>query len=126
MPLYDYECATCKRDFEAVRRIADRKVAPCPACGNQGRIIPPHGRGPGIISFREGWYRDIDYNPIYIKTPQELRNECDKRHVYSHYLENSTFRTSPGPDPDRESCPEQFGGYYRDGVGDVQEEIEKA
>jgi putative FmdB family regulatory protein len=110
MPLYDYECAACSRDFEAVRSIAERKAAPCPYCGNLGHIIPPQGRGPGITVFRAGWYNDFDYNPIYIGSPQELRDECDKRHVYSHYLEDSIFKTSPGPDPDRETCPEQFGG----------------
>jgi putative FmdB family regulatory protein len=115
MPLYDYECAACKRDFEAVRSIADRKAAPCPTCGTAGHLIPPQGRGPGITLFRPGYYRDLDYHPVYVETPQELRNECDKRHVYSHYLENSVFKTSPGPDPDRETCPEQFGGHPGEG-----------
>jgi putative FmdB family regulatory protein len=39
MPLYDYGCEPCGLDFEATKRIADRRVAPCPQCGEWAKQI---------------------------------------------------------------------------------------
>ena len=33
MPLYEYRCAGCGHEFEALVRVADADQAGCPACG---------------------------------------------------------------------------------------------
>jgi putative FmdB family regulatory protein len=32
MPLYNYECDSCNRRFDAQRKIADRATCNCPSC----------------------------------------------------------------------------------------------
>lgn len=99
MPLYDYSCE-CGAEFEAQRTIAERAKAECPECGLSARKIIKPGKAPGASIFQPGWWRDIELRPLYINNPQELRDACDKNNSVSSYLENSTFRTSPGPDPE--------------------------
>lgn len=35
MPLYEYRCETCGRQFESYRRLTDEKEEACPACGGR-------------------------------------------------------------------------------------------
>lgn len=111
MPTYDYMCQDGCPDFTSVQRMADHSKADCPKCGLACRQIPPPpGYGPAVSTFRGGWFRDIASQPLYIETPQELRNACDANNSYSHQLEDSIYKTSPGPDPTPDTSPECFGG----------------
>lgn len=103
MPLYDYICPS-SHTWDEVRSIASRHEAKCPSCGKKGRLTVPR-KAPGATTFREGWYDHIAPDPIYCRTPQELREACDRNNARSVYLENSLFKTSPGEerDPIRES-----------------------
>jgi len=126
VPLYDYECSDCHNVFEKVSKIVDRHSASCSSCGGPARLLISQGRGPGASIFREGWYNDIDTEPIYCRTPQELRDACDKHNARSHYLENSIFRTSEGPDPDpdkRDEVRKDYGLKPLDPNSDIQGEI---
>lgn len=98
MPLYDYTCKPCLIDFDEVRRIDERHLAVCPKCGKKGELILVAGKGKGFSIFQPGWWHDIQAEPIYINSPQELRNACDRNNSYSHALENGLWKTSPGPD----------------------------
>jgi len=33
MPLYEYVCPSCGQRFEEIRKMDERKSAPCPKCG---------------------------------------------------------------------------------------------
>jgi len=39
MPLYKYKCTTCKKTFEEIKPISERKLAECPHCGGQGKML---------------------------------------------------------------------------------------
>ena len=39
MPLYEYRCDACQKDFEAFREAKARRKAPCPTCGRPGRKL---------------------------------------------------------------------------------------
>ena len=32
MPIYDYRCAACDHELEAIQKISDDKLVDCPAC----------------------------------------------------------------------------------------------
>jgi putative FmdB family regulatory protein len=100
MPLYDYECKPCKLEFEAQQKMADRKTCSCPNCGRRAKLFIKPGKAPGFAIFQPGWWRDISFEPLYINNPQELRDACDRNNSYSECLENGTWKTSPGPDPE--------------------------
>lgn len=59
MPTYDYECAGCGHEFEAIQSISGDRLKKCPKCGKMKlhRLI---GAGSGIIFKGTGFY-EIDY-----------------------------------------------------------------
>lgn len=54
MPLYEYECRTCGKRFEQIRRVAEADVAACPFCSGADvtKLLSP----PAIQFKGTGWY----------------------------------------------------------------------
>jgi putative FmdB family regulatory protein len=53
MPLYEYECNSCKKRFELRQKVTDDSVSICPSCGGSvRRVIHPVG----IIFKGSGFY----------------------------------------------------------------------
>ncbi len=59
MPTYQYECANCGHELEALQSMIDKKLKKCPECGKSTleRLI---GSGTGIIFKGSGFY-ETDY-----------------------------------------------------------------
>ena len=54
MPTYEYECSSCKENFEAFQSITAPPLSACPKCsGKVNRLI---GKGAGIIFKGPGFY----------------------------------------------------------------------
>jgi len=55
MPLYEYECAQCKRHTEKIQKFSDAEITICPHCGGPlVRVISA-----AAISFKGGgWFKD--------------------------------------------------------------------
>lgn len=55
MPIYEYTCRSCGRNFECMQRITEPPIAPCPRCGaTADRIISASS-----FSLKGGgWYKD--------------------------------------------------------------------
>ncbi|MDX1387155.1 MAG: zinc ribbon domain-containing protein [bacterium] len=74
MPVYEYECLDCGRQFEAIQSIKDKPLKTCTFCeGNVHRLISQ-------TSFAlkgRGWYQDGYSNPPPKKAP-ETKKEGDK------------------------------------------------
>ncbi len=109
MPLYCYVCERCDVEFESLARIDERHSQRCEKCGEKAKLVLPR-RAPGLTLFRPGWWRDLDYNPVYINNPQELRDYCDRGNKRVPYLEDGIFKTSPGPDASQEGARELLEG----------------
>ena len=55
MPIYEYRCKGCKKDFEVLQKITDEPLAACPTCGKQVKRLISQ------TSFAlkgGGWYKD--------------------------------------------------------------------
>lgn len=55
MPIYEYNCKSCKKHFEVLQKISDKPLATCPDCGK------PVKRLISQTSFTlkgGGWYKD--------------------------------------------------------------------
>jgi putative FmdB family regulatory protein len=53
MPIYEYECSTCKHRFERFQRFSDAALTECPECGAAvHRVI----HAAGIVFKGSGWY----------------------------------------------------------------------
>jgi putative FmdB family regulatory protein len=53
MPLYEYQCESCKQRFERIQRFVDPPVENCPACGGPVRKLLS---SPAIQFKGSGWY----------------------------------------------------------------------
>ena len=76
MPLYEYRCVHCDREFEEIRRVADRHSARCPSCGgDRPKLLICMVRA--AIKFPEGVYHGLPDEP-HISSKRQLREECKK------------------------------------------------
>lgn len=59
MPVYEYECKACGRDFEYQQRMSDPDKTTCEACGGAlERLISRTA-----FSLKGGgWYKAVSYN----------------------------------------------------------------
>lgn len=87
MPSYNYECEECDVFFTRFQTIEKRNTTVCPKCHDTATLRPPSP--PAIATFKPGWFQDIAPDPIYVETPKQLLQECEKHECYSSYLENS-------------------------------------
>lgn len=70
MPTYDFECAKCKKRFEAFQKMSDDPIKSCPSCGGKAhRLI---SAGSGIIFKGTGFY-ETDYKK---KKPSKDKPGC--------------------------------------------------
>ena len=54
MPTYEYECKSCRYDFDAFQSIKDEPLKVCPKCGKELRRLIQGGTG--IIFKGNGFY----------------------------------------------------------------------
>ena len=57
MPIYDYKCKACDKDYEYFHVNSEDKEAVCPHCGaKEAEKLPP--KKTEFILKGKGWYRD--------------------------------------------------------------------
>jgi putative FmdB family regulatory protein len=55
MPLYEYECTTCRKHTEKIQKFSDPEITVCPHCnGKLERVVS----APAIAFKGGGWYAD--------------------------------------------------------------------
>ena len=55
MPLYEYECTTCRKHTEKIQKFSDPEITVCPHCaGHLERVIS----APAVSFKGGGWYAD--------------------------------------------------------------------
>ena len=55
MPIYEYHCKACKKNFEVLQKITESPLAACPSCGKKVKRLISQ------TSFTlkgGGWYKD--------------------------------------------------------------------
>lgn len=88
MPTYDYKCPECGHESERVCKIAERNDQYCECCMTQMKQVHKAPNNANIF-FKEGWYEHIDFDPIYISSMKQLKDETSKRGQTSVYAEDS-------------------------------------
>jgi putative FmdB family regulatory protein len=83
VPLYDYICLECNREFEASQKVEDREKAMCD-CGslNTKLLITCNKRD----WFRPHWNEQLDITPVYVESKEHYRKECEKRGLMARCL----------------------------------------
>jgi putative FmdB family regulatory protein len=55
MPLYEYECTTCRKHTEKIQKFSDPEITACPYCGGKlERVLS----APAVSFKGGGWYAD--------------------------------------------------------------------
>ena len=83
MPLYDYECPSCKHKFEDIAKIKDRNNITCPICCTPAKLL--------MSAWKDDWFKpftseDFNGTPILVKSKQHYKDLCKQHGVYSRAL----------------------------------------
>lgn len=81
MPIYEFYCPTCDKSNERLLKI-EHEEQHCLVCGGLVRKIISV---PNPHFFREGYYPHLDIKPVYCSSKRQLKEECKKRGLTSHY-----------------------------------------
>jgi putative FmdB family regulatory protein len=56
MPIYEYQCAVCRHEFERLQKISEEPVKICPECGKEevDKLVSKSG----FVLKGGGWYKD--------------------------------------------------------------------
>lgn len=68
MPIYEYECLNCSKQFEVMQKFSDKPLRRCPACG--GRVHKLISRTSFILKGT-GWYATDYASPERKKAKRE-------------------------------------------------------
>lgn len=75
MPLYNYSCPNCKREWEAFASIKNRRVARCTKCGRIGELLISCSSRPVILNY---WSENLN---AHITGPAQKKRIMKERGV---------------------------------------------
>jgi len=83
MPLYDFKCLRCGKEFEGFSKMNDRLNIQC-SCGGGTEIL--------CSTVNKDWFRkhineDFDGTPIEVGSKGQLKELCKKHGVYARCLD---------------------------------------
>lgn len=99
MPFYTFQCRKCREEFEEFLWLSELETSSrsCPFCKSKKvEQTITKLKAPSVIPFRADFYPNLDLDPIYCDTPQQLYDEAKKRDLYVPYLESSIHRIKRG------------------------------
>lgn len=83
MPIYQYQCPECNREWENLLSVADRGTERCRDCHALATQV---FAAPAVHTWTPGYFYHLDTKPIYIESKEQLRDECKKRGKIAHCL----------------------------------------
>lgn len=95
MPVYQYHCSTCGKDFEASQRMSDPALTAC-ACGAEGTVQRLVGTGAGVI-FRGSGFYGTDYKSSGAKAEAAKAESAKEGAAATAPAPASTGHTCGGP-----------------------------
>lgn len=55
MPIYEYHCSSCGRDFEKLQKVSEPPTSTCPVCGKKTKRLISKS---SFALKGGGWYKD--------------------------------------------------------------------
>ena len=75
MPTYEYECLSCKYEFEAFQKITDDSLKECPRCN--GMVKRKISAGSGVLFKGSGFYTTDYRSENYKKKASEEKPKTE-------------------------------------------------
>ena len=106
MPLYEYECESCRARIERIQRFSDPPLTTCEQCGGPLRKLLS---SPAIQFKGSGWYI-TDYARAGKSDPKSGETKSEGAGATDSKKESKTdtsadTKTEPKPSPRSESAP---------------------
>ncbi len=79
MPLYDFKCLDCDKEFEELSKIAERKNVRC-ECGGSTKQLLSSPRG---YMFPTGWWEHLSKDGENVRGKEHLRSLCKRHECYA-------------------------------------------
>lgn len=100
MPIYEYECTVCKKQYEIVQKITDNPIATCPEChGSLRKMIS----NTSFVLKGSGWYvTDYARN----NTKQETASDKTAKKKNGDKEETKTETSADAKKENKDSSPE--------------------
>lgn len=83
MPLYDFECLKCHKEFEHACKIDERTSVKCQCGGQTKQIIK---KFPNQDWFHPFVSEDFNGEPIQVRSKNHYKQLCEEHGVYSRAL----------------------------------------
>ena len=83
MPLYDFQCLKCNKEFEQFSKI-DRRLSVKCSCGGKTKVL--------LSTASKDWFKpsvweDFTDYPIEVTSKKHLKELCKKHGVYARALD---------------------------------------
>ena len=88
MPIYEYHCRNCKKDYEIIQKFSDKPLQICPSCG--GKLKKKISLS-GFQLKGEGWFKD-GYSS---KKPEKKEDSKKMESPSSKKLPKATAKEKP-------------------------------
>ena len=106
MPIYDYACEKCEREFEVEQRITEDPLRSCPEC--RSRKVKRLISQTSFVLKGSGWYSDLYSSSSKSDASDDKKESADKP---------AESTTSSDAKPDSKSKPKDKGKGKGKGKG---------
>jgi putative FmdB family regulatory protein len=83
MPLYDYKCLDCNKEFEAIQTIENRESTVCDCGSLNTKLLISGGKRDW---FRPHWNEHLDKEPIFVESKEHYKKLCKERGLQAQCL----------------------------------------
>lgn len=85
MPLYDFRCEGCGKEFEYLCKIEEMEGVECSDCGGSCKALISH-TSKNRDWFRPHWNPNFDLDPVWVETKGKFKELCRRHNVTSRAL----------------------------------------
>ena len=86
MPIYQYKCKVCRKEFDEFKHIKDRNNTKC-KCGGDVQLLIKTNKHMGIHIWKPYWEENITHQPVLVESKNHLKKLCKKNDVIAHRLD---------------------------------------
>lgn len=104
MPVYEYHCDACGKDFEATQRMSDPPLTSC-SCGAEGKVKRLMSAGSGLIFKGSGFYITDYKNGNSSPATNGGSNGSGESSSKSESTSKTESSSSPAPSCGSGGCP---------------------
>ena len=83
MPLYDFGCLECGKEFEEFSKISSKHLVKCPSCGGECKGLIG---GTKVEIFKPFVTEDFDDTPVRVESKAHYKELCKKHGVYAPHV----------------------------------------